>query len=335
MPSTAMVRTTSGGLTRLDPRRVALFAKTVGKDLVGTEIDEAIELCELFGANPWNKDLYFFVFDAQDPKKRRVVPVLGIGLYRKIAARTQRYRPADKPPMFTYDKDLIGPAHPRGIVDCVVTVYQHQQGEWWPVVGHVRWDERAPIREGGSEGEKWEDTGEVWPDSGKPKRRKVVMGMTIKVLDPGKPNWSTMPETMLAKCAEADAIRKAWPNETSGSYVEGELDAGNVIDVTASEIIDRAESERRMERIGGHGTIMVDWMDGEPLQRVPVGQFGDQAIAFIKAHMKPKEEEASIVLSWAKRNAASLQEFWALDKDAALALKAEIEKVEAWLKAAA
>jgi hypothetical protein len=57
-----MVRT--GALTRRDPRRLDLFRKTVGKDLRGDEIDEAIEWCELYGANPFVKDIYFFVFDA-------------------------------------------------------------------------------------------------------------------------------------------------------------------------------------------------------------------------------------------------------------------------------
>ena len=332
----AMINKT-GALTRRDPSRMALFKKTVGKDLRGTEIDEAIEWCELYGANPFAKDIYFFVFDADDANKRRVVPVLGIGLYRKIAARSGNYRPDDKPPRFTYDDSLVGPANPKGIVDCEVTVYRYAHGEWFATPSRLRWEERAPIILDGEEGFTWEDIpGQFWPEghkrAGQPKRRKVPVGEVIAKLDPTKKNWRTMPETMLAKCCEADAIRRGWPNETAGSYAEGELDQAHTIELTATEIIDNAEREDRFERIGGAKAVMVDWMDGEALQRVPAGQFYDKAMAFVRKHMVKGEEEAGHLLAWRSRNAAALQEFWAMEKDAALALKKELEKVEAFHK---
>lgn len=316
----------NGGLTRRDPRRLDLFMRTVGKELRGTEIDEAIEWCELYGANPFVKDIYFFVFDKDDQAKRRVVPVLGIGLYRKIAARTRNYRPDDTPPRITYDEKAISQANPAGIVDCEVSVFQHAHGEWHRITSKLRWEERAPIKTGGVT---WEKTGEFYPPghkkAGKPKYRKVIDESSPDVLDPDKRNWHTMPETMLAKCVEADAIRKAWPNETAGSYVAEEMDAAQTIDLTATEIAETYASELRLKQVGAANCIIIDWCDGEPLQNVPIGQLGDKAIAFVREHAA---SDPSRVHMWAERNRAALKEYWGRDKAGALAVKREIESIQ-------
>jgi phage recombination protein Bet len=300
-------RLNHGGLTRSDSRKLSLFKATVGKELVGAEIDEAIEWCEIYGANPFVRDIYFFVFDAEKPS-RNVVPVLGIGLYRKIAARSKNYRPDNRPPRFTYDENLKSESNPTGMVSCEVSVFVHSHGEWFEVTERIRWEERAPIKE-------------VW-ESNKPTGRFV--------LDRKKKNWLTMPETMMAKCTEAAAIRKAFPEETSGSYSEGELDRAEVLDLTATELIEEEDKRKRFEMIGGVNALTVDWCDGGELQRVPVGKFGDQVLAFIE---KSKDEPLS-VLTFADRNRVTLQEYWALDKAGALELKKVLEPFEALRPAA-
>lgn len=317
-----MART--GALTRRDPRRLALFCKTVGKDLQGDEIDEAIEWCELYGANPFVKDIYFFVFEKNDPDKRRVVPVLGIGLYRKIAARTGNYRPDDAPPRFAYDESAKSQANPTGMLWCEVSVNVFSHGAWHKVTSRLRWEERAPIKSGET---RWEKTGEFYPDghakAKKPKYRKVIDQSAPDILDPDKRNWHSMPETMMAKCTEADAIRKAWPNETAGSYVAEEMDSALTIDATATEIAESYAAEQRLKQVGMANSILIDWLDNSGIAPVPVGQFGDRAIAWVRENAS----EPMTVSVWRDRNRHALNEYWGRDKAGALALKQTIEPI--------
>ena len=291
----------SGALTRSNPRRLDLFRRTVGKDLRGDEIDEAIEWCELYGANPFVKDIYFFVFDADKPDKRRVVPVLGIGLYRKIAARTGNYRPDEASPRFAYDETAKSAENPMGMLWAEVAVNVHSHGGWHKVTSRLNWKERAPIKE-------------IW-ENNKPTGKFR--------LDPKKDNWHRMPETMMAKCCEADAIRKAWPNETAGSYVAEEMDSALTIEGTATEIAESYAAEQRLKHVGAANSILVDWMDNTGIVQVPVGQLGDRAIAWCRE----SAAEPMTVKFWAERNRHALNEYWGRDKAGALALKKVLEEI--------
>lgn len=300
--SNELVLRAPGALTRNDPRKLALFKATVGKELRGAEVDEAIEWCEIYGANPFVRDIYFFVFDADKPS-RNVVPVLGIGLYRKIAKRSGQYRPDEEPARFTYNPELVSASNPKGMIDCEVSLWIYEHGGWFKVTEKLRWEERAPIKE------KWV--------GGAPSGQFY--------LDGKKKNWHTMPETMMSKCVEAACIRKAFPEQTAGSYAEGELDRAEVLELTATEIIEEEEARQRMTRIGGNEGLMVAWLPEDKLERIPSGQFGDKVLAFVRQHAKKPD----VILSFKDRNSHSLNEFWALDQNAALEVKKVLEPYEA------
>ena len=65
---------------------------------------------------------------------------------------------------------------------------------------------------------------------------------------------------------------------------------------------------------------MVVWKVGDPPEHVPVGDFGERALAFIGS------EDPAVVLHWAERNRLALREFWGLSKDTALTLKAALDE---------
>ncbi len=54
--------------------------------------------------------------------------------------------------------------------------------------------------------------------------------------------WQSLPTIMLAKCAEAQAIRKAFPAKLGGTYIPEEMDRANAIETTA-RIVDRSTGE--------------------------------------------------------------------------------------------
>lgn len=283
-----------GALALVDnAKSLDLIRRTVAKDCDAAEFDQFIHICRAVRLDPLRRQIYAFVFGKNNPQYRRMSVVTGIDGYRAIAERTQNYRPDTAPPRIDYSEGAKDPrTNPLGIVRCEVTVYKHAHGEWFPVTADAYWDEYAPIKDG--------------------------------ALDPKKENWRKMARVMIAKCAEAQAIRRAWPDDFSGLEVEEETDRRASLDLSASELADEGAQKARFELIGGINCITVDWCDGEPLVREQVGAFGDKVLAFIAQH---KADDPNRIRLFQSRNTAALQEYWAKDKNGALELKKAFEAV--------
>lgn len=58
--------------------------------------------------------------------------------------------------------------------------------------------------------------------------------------NPNNPSWKKLPTIMLAKCAEAQAIRKAFPDRLGGTYISEEMDQAAVIETTGRTVAPRA-----------------------------------------------------------------------------------------------
>jgi phage recombination protein Bet len=238
--------------TKFTGSQISLIRRTVAKDCTDAELDWFLEICRALRLNPLQRQIYAFVFSKDDPNKRQLTPVVAIQGLRSIAERTGTYRPDNRKPRYHYDETLKGPTNPKGIISCEVSVFKWAHGEWHETVAEAFWDEFVPLDRSGE---------------------KIAFG---------KDGWRKIPRLMIAKVTEAQALRKAWPDDFANVYEEAEMDRGEIADLTASEMADKADQEERLAKIGGADAIMVDWLDGNALDRVPVGQFADRLHAWLR-----------------------------------------------------
>ncbi len=273
-------------------KQMQLMQVTVAKDTTPAEFDQFLHMAAAVRLDPLKRQIYCIVYGRED--KRKVTYVTAISGYRTIADRTGCYRPGNI--TVHYDERLKDPAiNPQGISHATATVYKRAHGEWHEFSNDAYWDEFAPIVD------EWEN------------RQKTGR----KVLDT-RGQWGKMGRVMISKCAEAGALRRGWPDDLAGLYVEDEMDQARVIDLTPTEIVEEHAKEQRLQLVGGPG-VMIDWMDGKELEKVAFGKLGDRALAWIK------DESPMTVHAWASRNRDALKEYWGHDKAGALEVRRAID----------
>lgn len=310
--------------------QLSLIRQTVARDCNTDEFNLFVTVARNAGLDPFRKQISAIVFSKDSAEKRRMSIITTIDGLRVIAARSGRYRPDEDEPEYEFEPAEKDPlCNPLGLVKAKVKIYvadSQREGGWKPVTGVAYWNEFAPIRED-AEHVEWVDTGEVWPDTGKPKKRKVVRGDVVRKLDTAG-NWGKMPRVMLAKCAEAQALRKAFPEDLSSLYEGAELDRAQIIDVTPTEILGEYEQGERLARIGAANGITFQFSPTSSLESVPLGQIADRIAETVAAF------ESLHQIDWFEgANTFPLREFWARAPGDALEIKKLLERVRGELKA--
>lgn len=289
----------------LSAKQMALVHQTIAKDCNREEFDLFMEAARSYGLDPFRKQIMPLVFSKDKPDKRRMSIVVARDGLRVIASRCRNYRPASEPAEWVIDEALKGPLNPKGLVHCTVYLWQQDnRGEWFRVKGEADWDEFAPVVD-------------EWAYDDKASKRKPTGG---KILDPSS-NWYRMPKVMLEKCAEAQALRAGWPEQFGGLYAEEEMDRARVLDLTASEVVDLAAEERRLLAVEARDKMPVTWGDAWGLEFVPIGQFADRVMEWLRTPGRTEDE----VSAFQSANRETLRLFWAKEPNDALALKRELE----------
>lgn len=153
-------------------------------------------VCEKSGLDPFTRQIH--AVKRWDPKMRRESTTFQTGIdgYRVIAERSGEYAGSDKP-VFVYQRrkkaDKINEQDPKALKvnlqSATVTVYRLVQSQRVGYTATAYWDEYAQHTNDG-----------VLHDF-----------------------WQRMPRGQLAKCAEALALRKAFPADLSGIYTFEEM----------------------------------------------------------------------------------------------------------------
>lgn len=295
-------------------QQLDLIRRTVASDCTADEFDLFIEVCRRVGLDPFRKQIYAVVYSKRHADKRKMSIITGIDGFRAVAARNGDYRPDEDEAEIEYDQAQKSPTNPLGIVKAVVNAHKYgPDRQWHKIKGRAYWDEYAPLKE-------------VWREDERTNKRQPTGEFELDATS----NWFRMGRVMLPKCAEAQALRKGWPEDLSGVYSPEEMAQADALEVSATAAAEAFDQERRMRAINGAHSITVDLQDSDHgLRPIPIGEFADRVLERVRQF-----DDADKLRHFKEHNRHSLNEFWARAKSDALELKTQLEAMEKGLEKA-
>ncbi len=195
--------------SKLTRAQVDVIKSQIAKGATDDELKMFLYVCERTKLDPFTKQVHFVKrWDSKAGKEVGAVQV-GIDGLRSIAERTGDYAGNDDP---VFDGTITVGDKPQINVPekATVTVYKMVQGQRYPCTASAKWKSYYP-------GDK--------------------MGFM----------WRKLPELMLGKCAEALALRKAFPSVMSGLYVAEEMGQAQTVQVIAET--DFSKAKRMLEKV--------------------------------------------------------------------------------------
>lgn len=195
--------------TAWGPDQVDLIKRTICKGGSDDDLLLFMAVCQRTGLDPFSKQIYAVFRKDYKTGRETMCIQTGIDGYRQIADRQGNYAGSDDPLYNLGHSEYQMRSAGESVLTATVTVWKLVGGVRCPFTATAGWDSYCP----------------------KPPSDKM---------------WIQFPFLMLAKCAEALALRKGWAAQISGVYTDAE-----------------------MQQAGYSGEIPNDYAAG-PMREIPV-----------------------------------------------------------------
>jgi hypothetical protein len=341
-------------------KQLATMRRQLANDATPDEFDMFIQYCIAQQLDPFQGHVILVVYNksARDPAKRKPTIITTQQGMRVKADRCGNYHPAkpgdttwtytpyqlerqrwmDEVKVIRDGKDRTAKlaeihenmppdaANPAGLLECRTVIYKGGD----PVEGIARWTAYAPLKPHDDCFE-LKPSGEYYKNKDGSQgreimRRKPKAGVVLAdhmVLDTSG-RWGEDGEGMLQKCGTVHALKAGFPDHFGHRFeTEETVEKLRVADLTASELADIGEQERRMNAIGASKDEYV-WTDAAGLDGFhPAGAYGDVVLKSVRA-CKFREDFDRLMDQ--RLNQESFNRFWANHRADALDVKTAFEE---------